>query len=301
MNKRVELERYISIAGEPVSFCPNQVGLTTLEIDGKSIPHLQTVDFPISDPWSIHLRDSIANRRSKGVFDGVLVTELGIGDGRNIREVGSSIAGMLGVDIERWRVEVASINLAGYSLKSPFELWVVDAVTYLQELKRVGMNLPGWAILCLPQSPEGENFADRYDGASNLDTYRSDWDESGLTLNAAILDHLREVSDLNLRALIILSDRVPEEIKRSFFTRTGWVVENLDRTIIPIQQDPDTGIAWVSKIDDGKRFFERIDGHFEPITAVEAEKRRRQSLDSGLGREVLNVYHNLTVYQLRPK
>lgn len=301
MAQAIELEKYIPGEGKPFSFCPAQIGLTTLEINGKVVPHLQTVDFPVNDPWSLLFRRSIAELRIKRAFKGSLVTELGIGDGRNIKEVGSNVAGVVGIDIERWRIEVASINLGSASEITPLELWKGDAVTYLDKLKRGKSSLSGWAILCLPQSPEGENSADRYDGASNLDTYRSDWDESGLTLNAAVLDHLREVSDLNLRALIILSDRVPEEIKRSFFTRTGWVVENLDRTIVPIQQDPDTGIAWVEKIDDGRRFYEKVDGYFEPISAFEAERRRKESLESGLGREVLNVYHGLTVYQLRGK
>ncbi len=301
MNRSIELEKYTLKKGEPFSFNHGQVGLATLEIGGKAIPHLQTLDFPVSDPWSLHLRRSIAGLRARRVFNGTSVTELGIGDGRNIREVGSSVAGILGVDIERWRVEVAALNLADYAAKLPIELWVGDAISYLQELKGTGENVSGWAIMCLPQSPEGINLADRYDGASNLSAYRTDWEIAGLTLNAAVLDYLRQVADQTLRALIILSDRIPEEIKHSLFVRTGWEVEQATRTPEPIQQDPDTGIAWVSRVDDGRRFFERIDGYFEPVTAFDAEQRRKVSLESGLGREVLNLYHHLTVYQLRPK
>lgn len=293
------MERYIPKKGYPFTFSPDQVDLTVLEIDGRTIPHLQTVDFPVSDPWSLHLRRVVANLRTRGVFNGISVTELGIGDGRNIREVGLNVAGVFGVDIEGWRVEVASVNLG--TLKPPLELWVGDAVTYLQELKRSKTSIGGWTLMCLPQSPEGLNSADRYDGSSSLDLYRSEWDTSGLTLNAAVLDHLRQVADQSTRVLIILSDRVPEEIKRTLFTQTGWRIERDFRTEQPIQQDPDTGIAWVQRIDDGRRFFERVNGYFEPVTVFEAEQRRKTSLESGLGREALNLYHHLTVYQLIPK
>lgn len=295
------MERYIPKKGYPFTFSPDQVGLTTLEIDGRTIPHLQTVDFPVSDPWSLHLRRAVADLRTRGDFNGISVTELGIGDGRNIREVGSGVTGVLGIDIERWRVEAAVLNLAEHAAKSSFELWVGDAVTYLQELKRSKTSIGGWALMCLPQSPEGLNSADRYDGASNSAAYRTDWEMSGLTLNAAVLDHLRQVADQTLRVLIILSDRVPDEIKHSLFTITGWEVEQATRTPEPIQQDPDTGIAWVSRVDDGRRFYEKVGNSYNPITAIEAELRREQSLQSGLGREVLNVYHGLTVYQLRGK
>lgn len=298
------LERYIPVLrAENFSFSAAQINSNSLEISGRHLPHLETTDFPLNDPWSEYLREVIEDLRDQGAFIGTPVTELGIGDGRNVRILGSHPSSVLGVDIERWRVEVAGVNLASDPAfaQTEVELWSGDAVDFLQESQRAGRSLTGWTIMCLPQSPEGMNFADRYDGASNLNTYRSDWEESGLTLNAAVLDNLRAVVEGELKVLTIISDRVPEEVKNSLFLRTGWVKEATYKTSSPIQQDPDTGIAWVSTIDDGGRFHQRVNGSFEPITAVEAELRRRQSLQSGLGRAILNVYHGLSVYQLRSK
>lgn len=299
------LERYIpGSRGDNVSFNPAKVNSNILEVSGGQVQHLETRDFPLTDPWSEYLRKIIAGVRDRGVFNGRLVTEFGVGDGRNLRLLESRPAGMLGIDVESWRVEVAGANFVSdtHLARIPLELWSGDAVGFLQDCKARRRSLDGWVIMCLPQSPEGINSADRYDGASNLDPYRGDWERSGLTLNAAVLDNLRTVSDRSTRVLIILSDRVPDGIKESLFSQTGWVGEAAYRTEHPIQQDPDTGIAWVQTIiDDGRRFYQQVNGHFEAITAVEAERRRKQSLDSGAGRKELNVYHNLTVYSLRPK
>lgn len=292
-------ERYIP-GEKQFSFTHNQVGVTTLDLGDRLLPHLETVDFPVSDPWSRHLRGVIVSLRTQDAFRGQNVTEFGIGDGRNIRAAGP-VRHALGVDIERWRVEVGAINLKAKRHPDHFELWTADAVEYLQVLQQEGRGLQGWVIMCLPQSPEGVNTADSYDHASSLDSYRRDWERSGLTLNAAVLTNLKEVADRDLRALIILSDRVPDEIRMELFAKTGWEAESFYTTKEPIQQDPDTGIHWVAAIDDGKRFFERVNNHFESISAVEAETRRKQSLASGLGRQDLNAYHGLTVYRIKPK
>lgn len=280
------------------------VGQNRIEVEGVRIPHLETLDFPRRDPWSLLMRRAIRDRRDLGAFKGKDVTELGVGDGRNLREVGVGISGAVGIDIELWRLRIAGMNLVTgkHPLTVETELWSGDAVAFLERYREIGkQNVSGWVLACLPQSPAGLNFADRYDGSSLLDSYRSNWERSGLTLNAAVLDNLRPLADSDLRVLIILSDRVPDETKVELFARTGWEVEQKVRPKEPIQQDPDTGIAWVSKIDDGRRFYERIAQDYQPISAIEAERRRLKSMESGLGRKDLNVYHGLTVYQLQPK
>lgn len=303
MTKVIELERYLPESSINFSFSPSAVTLTTLEAGGRVVPHLETPDFPVEDPWSVFFRSTIARLRNEGAFIGKEVNEGGIGDGRNILEAGHGIAGVLGLDIEYWRVGVASVNLSPKGLALPnTELWRADAVDFLQESKRVGRTIKDWMVLCLPQSPEGLNYADRYDVKPNLKDYRGEWGDSGLTLNAAVLDNLRQVADANLRTLIILSDRVPDAIRNEMFRQTGWVIERQIRTQRPIQQDPDTGISWVAKIDDGNRFHEKDEkGFYRPILATEAERRRFESFTSGGGRKDLNVYHDLTVYQVRQK
>lgn len=297
-----EIERYIS--NDEVKLALEQTGSTIIEVGGEAFPHKETLDFPLSDPWSLTMRGAIAQVKEEGSFERQLVTELGIGDGRNIREAGKGINEVLGVDIEKWRLQIAGVNLVTgpARLQIPVDLWVADAVEFLQKIRAIGRNrLSGWAFMCLPQSPSGLNFADRYDGLSTLESYLTDWDRYGLTLNAGTLDNLRKVAG-DLRTLIILSDRVPEEVRTRLIIQIGWQVERQFQTKEPIQQDPDTGIGWVSQIDDGKRFYELVaSGEYSPISAEEAERRRLASLASGRGRDELNVYHHLVVYQLRPR
>lgn len=296
------IERYIP--NSEVRFPQHLAGGTTLEVDGLTFPHLQTLDFPQTDPWSQVMRRVIAQVRQNGGFIGQTIAELGIGDGRNIREVGRDIRDVLGVDIEEWRLQIAGFNLVTgpVRLEMPVDFWWADAVELLQNLKVTGRErLSGWTIMCLPQSPEGLNVADRYDGLSTLASYRAEWDRFGLTLNAATLDSLRLVAASDLRTLIILSDRVPPEIRTRVIAETGWQIEKQFQTEEPVQQDPDTGIKWVSQIDDGRRFYELVSPQqYSPISAVEAERRRIASLTSGRGRDELNVYHHLSVYQLKP-
>lgn len=300
MSITTKIERYIPNIAEPLT--GERVGQSAITINGQELPHQETLDFPLSDPWSLNMRRIIAKVRESGGFIGQEVTELGVGDGRNLRELGNKAGKALGVDIEDWRLRVAGVNLVTgpAPLDTTVDLWRGDAVEFLQQLEATGRKrLSGWVIMCLPQSPSGVNFADRYDGLSTLDSYRADWEQSGLTLNAATLSNLRERAD-RLKVLVILSDRVPPQIRAKLLLETGWQVDREFQTPEPIQQDPDTGIDWVSQIDDGKRFYEWVATDYRPISAIEAEKRRLASLDSGTGRERLNVYHHLSVYQLSP-
>lgn len=296
------IERYIP--NNKVELAQYPVGNNPIKVNGRVFPHLETLDFPQPDPWSITMRRALAQLREEGAFKGQPVAEFGIGDGRNIRELGEGISEVLGVEIERWRLQVAGVNLvAGPArLGIPVELWRADAVEFLQNFRTItGRDrISGWVIMCLPQSPEGLNTADKYDGSVTLNPYRNEWDKYGLTLNAATLGSLREVADSSLRVVIILSDRVTPEMRARMISQTGWQVERQFQTPQPIQQDPDTGTRWVSKVDDGQRFYESVaSGQYSPISAIEAERRRLASLASGRGREGLNVYHHLSVYQLR--
>lgn len=304
MATQAGIERYIP-NGE-VDFPQGVVGSTTLEINGQAIPHFQTLDFPVPDPWSLNKRRVLSIIRREGSFRGRSIVEIGIGDGRNEREVGDDIREVVGIDIELWRLQVAGVNLVTgpAKLHAPIELWKGDGVEWLQNLRQATgrERLSGWVIICLPQSPEGLNAADRYDGSLTLNSYRTDWDKYGLTLNAATLDSLRAVAAYDLRVSVTLSDRVPEEARTRMIRQTGWEAERPFSTPEPIQQDPDTGIQWVSRIDDGQRFYEFVaTGQYSPISAIEAERRRLASLASGQGRDELNVYHHLYVYQLRPR
>lgn len=298
MAVQIGIERYIP--KNKIDFASDRVRLTTMEVEGSIFLHQETLDFPKDDPWSKTTREVISQIRREGRFIGQSVTELGIGDGRNIREAGR-VGEVLGVDIERWRLGVASNNLIKGSdpLSVPVELWKADAVEFLQEFKQTGRErLSGWVIMCLPQSPSGENAADTYDGLATLSSYRSEWDKYGLSLNAATLDQLRQVASRDLRVLVTLNDRVPFEPKESMFSQTGWSIESQFQTQEPIQQDPDTGIEWVAAVDDGQRFYELTSKGHSPISAIEAERRRLVSLASGEGRDGLNVYHNLTIFEL---
>ncbi len=286
---------------QEASLLLRDVGVVRLDNNGLPRDHLVTNDFPPSDPWSRHTREVIKGIAAEGRFQNHVVTELGIGDGRNILYAGGGLAGVVGVDIDSWRLDLASYNLRDIAQTTPVEFWEGDAVGLLDQWGRSGERIPGWIIACLPQSPQAESTADGYDADSDaLAAYR-EWNVFGLSLNAAVLDKLRQVTYPASRTLIVLSDRIPPHIKEQLFERTGWDVENVYQTRTPIQQDPDTGIEYVAAYDDGERFYERReDGFFTPISATEAEKRRIGSMDSGAERAELNVYHHVSLYELSP-
>jgi hypothetical protein len=277
-----------------------------------SRPFHETVDFPVGDPWSHHMRRIIDAVRIGGGFRGDLF-EGGVGDGRNgLIARGAHIPGglnrmgsVIGVDLDGWRVDVARRNFATAGLPTD-GLIEGDVVRYLLERRD---PLSGSGIACLPQAPMGEtvSHADGFD--SNMDSLQivrdmtlqgRSIDKYGLKLNGAFLKALREkVEPTDFNLLIILSGRIPSVVREELLDRTNWAVQVEYKTPVPIQQDPDTGIAYVSEYDDGKLFYEQVDGNFEPIPAVEAEYRRGLSLVGG-GRDTLNVYHDLSVYYLTP-
>lgn len=289
---------------------PKALGLqnamwTTLRVDGGlNVDHIQTEDFPTADPWSYFFRKTVAGLRDEGEFDGRIVTEFGAGDLRNLRILGGRISGFRAVEIDPERLRIGAANLVLHKELRllPHDLIEGDAVAFLDEWREEAKGqIDGWVFMCLPQSPQGDNSADKYDPNAALAKYK-DWDRYGLTLNVAVLDKLRQVASDDLNVLVVNSHRVSQEVRQQAIVSTGWSIAS--EYISPqIQQDPDTGIGWIVEagIDDGTRFYERLNsGLLRPISAVEAELRRVEAVESGRGRQRFNVFHQLSFYHLRP-
>jgi hypothetical protein len=279
--------------------------LSALEVDGKRYPHLETTDFPISDPWSQKMMSTIHDLRGDGFFTDLPVLELGVGDGRETIQAAQDTTDITVVDLEGWRLNLALKNFKQHEkiMAQPITAFEGDAVALLQEWDTVnpGKRI-GTVIACLPQSLEGENAADTIKDNPRLDPYRDQWDEHGLTLNAAALDALQQHSEGASRVLLMLNHRIQSKYRLAMIQETGWEVVDRYKTEFPIQQDPDTGVERTIKNDDGRRFYERQNsGLYVPISAAEAEARRKNSIADGKGREELNVLHHLSVYDLKIK
>lgn len=283
-------------------------------VDGRELILAETADFPRDDPWSRLTRTVIANLAAAGQFDGRNILEAGLGDGRNIFAAGfagNTSGHLIGVELDGWRLELARENLATVGVDhGRVSLHEGDIIDWLDDSKD---QLTGWAFACLPQAPGNAtiNDADGYQDTDSLAPFRDlplgkhTVDVHGLTLNAAYLARLRErVQPGDFDALVTLSGRVPEPIVEELFAQTGWqVVERFEAPDL-VQQDPDTGVAWVGAFDDGQRFYERrAHEAYTHISAGEAEARRIESLAlfGGSARDVLNVYHGLSVYHLQPE
>lgn len=272
--------------------------------NGIRHPHVETADFPQDDPWSRHMTSVITSLRERGEFVGKEVTEFGVGDARNLIRAGKGITHFTAVDIDEWRLAIGLGNLAHNPLteNTPTEGWDKDAISVLNSWTQEGKRISGVVLACLPQSPDGQNSADRYQEDDPLYEHYQQWNQFGLTLNAAVLTTLRPLVTPETNVLLMLSDRVPAETRERLIESTGWQIDAEYATETPIQQDPDTGTSWVEKFDDGRRFYEKTStGLFTSIDAETAEARRQQSISSGGGRNELNVYHHLSVYKLSPK
>lgn len=283
---------------------------SSLEVDGIKLPWHETPDFPLTDPWSTHTRNVISTVRGTGGFKGNFF-EAGIGDARNALIAGAGKNGgtITGVDLDGWRLDFARTNLANAGV--PTDRIVLnsgDVVSYLHGLSPED-KLSGWGVACLPQAPgfETHNHADGFDpdmpslsGIKDLTLAGHSVDDVGLTLNGGFLAALRDRVTVDFNLLLTMSDRVPPEIRELLFGKTGWYIAGEHRTKKPIQQDPDTGVAFVVPFDDGRRFYEKItEDVYIPMPAEEVEKRRFASEQNG-GRESLNAYHHLSVYHLKP-
>lgn len=284
---------------------------TILEVEGKRFPWIETSDFRTQDPWSVHMRQVLATIQAQGCLRGNFF-EAGMGDGRNIIASGvhKNSEMITGIDLDFWRLNMARHNLENLGLSSErLDFHQGDVVGFLQGLPD-GYKITGWGVACLPQAPglEAPSHADGFDsklasldGVRNMVLHGQCVDRVGLTLNAAFLQSLRKrVQKNEFNLAIIFSDRIPSKIREELFKRTGWEIVQEYPTEKPVQQDPDTGVSYVEIFDDGKRFFEKTEtGLYKHISAVLAEKRRVASENDG-GRDSLNVYHHLSVYNLEP-
>lgn len=292
--------------GQDVRINPRLIKFSSINLGTNSFanteyPHIETSDFPQDDPWSLHMTSVITMLREKGAFAGKDVTELGVGDARNLIRAGRDVTRFTGVDIDPWRLGIGLGNLKNNPLTEniPAEGWDADAISVLEAWTQQERRISGYVFACLPQSPEGQNAADAYQADDPLYKEFTRWNSVGLTLNAAALQRLRPLVDQdNTHVLLMLSDRVPAKTRETMIGETGWHIAAEYPTNYPIQQDPDTGIAWVQQIDDGNRFYEYTpQGIYTPISAHIAEERRKAST----GRENLNVFHHLSVYDLTPR
>ena len=165
--------------------------------------------------------------------------------------------------------------------------------------------------MCLPQAPlpkktqVGQVIG--YD--SPADTYHEEllpefaqkYNRWGLGLNAAVLgtlvNHVGNYTDVSA----VFSGRVPENVIRDMINELGWKVVEVVQTPEPIQQDPDTDIAFVSEYANTTYedlFYEKNGEKFNPISANEAERRLQLANKK---RDNFNVYHHVAVWHLETK
>ena len=80
-----------------------------------------------------------------------------------------------------------------------------------------------------------------------LPEFAQKYNRWGLGLNAAVLgtlvNHVGNYTDVSA----VFSGRVPENVIRDMINELGWKVVEVVQTPEPIQQDPDTDIAFVSE------------------------------------------------------
>lgn len=285
-------------------------------VGGNELLLEETADFPYDDPWSTLTRRVVNELREAGQLDGRDFLEAGLGDGRNALlalDMGEGGASRLtGIELDDWRLAAAARNLTAAGVDPDrVDLHQTDIVEWLQSGDHF---IRGLSLACLPQAPRSatENDADGYQDLDSLGPFHDvkieghTVDEYGLTLNAAYLGALRRrvIPDGDSTALVTLSDRVPRTVLERLFDKTGWKIFDVHQAEEPVQQDPDTGIGWIIRFDDGERFQKKDEeGQFVPISAMEAETRRQESLAyaGAEARDLLNVYHGLSVYHLYPR
>jgi hypothetical protein len=302
---------------------PHPLVYRQISIGGQEFTLAETDDFPREDPWSELTcgyigqlaHSGIDSRDRSNLFAGRNILEAGIGDARNVLATGFHLPGnkaqLIGIELDDWRLEAGRHNLRAVGVADErVSLHQGDVVGWLKQTLDEP-RLRGWGFACLPQAPE-EATVNGADGYLKLDTLEGFIDlplgqhtaeTYGLTLNAAYLAGLRERAQLgDFRALVTLSGRVPAEVIKELLGITHWSLETSVSSTV--QQDPDTGIEWVDAFDDGQRFREKLtDGTLgDYITAEVAENRRKQALEQhgDQARNFLNVFHELSVYRLRP-
>lgn len=291
---------------------------TTIKVGSESLDILAAKDFPPDDPWSKGMRDVLISMAYK--FSNKPLIEFGIGGATNPLVIINSLdkqslpSEIVGVELDKWREELAERNLSKLSNGVPYKLHNIDAVKWLGSLNE-NEKLQGNAILCLPQAPLSgtENHADGYD-EKNLPTGAEKWNPYGLGLNFSVLSGLSPKVENDFRAFAMFSGRVPQDKLNEMFADAGLeIAQKHDAGMA--QQDPDTSVKYTIDFDtynpedpnSTALFYEKNeDGDYAPISAIEAEKRRAEAGKAekdnpGTGRDILNVYHKLAVYELQPK
>lgn len=277
----------------------------SLRIGEQEVPHLITADFPPTDPWSQFFRSIISELEHQNWFRNKPLLELGIGSGGNERVAGNGISQIIGVDVVAEKLDAASQNfLSDDNLREvPTELYHMRAQDFLAlwDTREIG-KFSGRVLMCLPQSK-----TKLFQYSTDADTYSepivshiwhvlfSRWEKYGLTLNATVLEKLRKIVADDTEALMILSDRIMPEIKERMIEEKGWTI--VEKDITRVKQDWDTKLDWMKgleKEDDGNRFYDSDNNPLPTNVAIDRINQVHSPADE------LNVYHDVTVYRLRP-
>lgn len=265
--------------------------------------------FPPTDPWSISNREFLMADVAAGMFDGICVTELGLGSGINLATVGANASELKGTDIDPDLTELAKYNLAKI-LPSINTNFAVDGAQYYV-LKQPSIS--GAVIMCLPQSLGAGSETDVYElngstaeernllaqygyneaAASYFHTY-------GMGLNYLALWALSIKATPETKVYTILNNRIPDSIVPEMLAEAGWQVEHQQTTTV--QHDPDTKLGWMYKFAKKTNFFGDPQAT-EPISFTEVTDRMQAvqaeaNGDINIARQLLQVYHNVTVYRL---
>lgn len=272
----------------------------SLYIANMSFSHLEMNEFPTNDGWSKLMMSAIVDQAAKGNFDGRTILGLGIGDGRNERLAANlaNVGDIIGMDYYVDKLPLVFKNFENDEIikkkiaQGRVRLYEGDAVDFLLNWKKLEKNyFSGTAFICLPQAKGDGTGSDIDKDVESHKPFRKKWDRYGLTLNAATLTRLSEISTGDAQALLVLSGRLPEEIRDKLIRETGWVNKGIVEKGI-VKQDGDTPLSWMneiaSEIDDGRCFFADAEGK-QPISILKAISMHER------GEE---VYHNVYVYQL---
>src|SRR5438876_5639003 len=119
---------------------PNELDLQSLnppwetsDVAGDIVLRIRTVtDFPFRDPWSSAFRKVLHGLAQEGFFTGQQAVELGVGDIRNIFYMGD-VELFVGVDVDPWRLDIASDNLNKIDHAYDATLYHMHAVQYVDE------------------------------------------------------------------------------------------------------------------------------------------------------------------------
>lgn len=272
-----------------------------LHMADMSLSHLEMNEFPTNDGWSLLMRKAISSKANLGKLDGKTILGLGIGDGRNERLAANlvNVGDIVGLDSFPDKLPLAFKNFEDDEIikkkidQGGVRLYEGDAVDFLLNWNRLEKNdFSGTAFICLPQAKgDGTGSDIDKDDIESHKPFKEKWDRYGLTLNAATLTRLREVSTGDAQALLVLSGRLPENIRKKLIIETGWhnngiVVEGI------VRQDPDTPLNWMkeiaNEIDDGSRFYVDEAGK-QSIPILEAISMHERGKA---------VYHDVYVYRL---